>query len=506
MAAIPPDPLYVPLAELDANKVEPIDEYREGGLHPILVGDILGGRYGVFDKLGHGQSSTVWLCLDRRSRGFKWCAVKVLAAQVSTEDSRELAAARDLRVLYLKGSHLSPPFDDFWIEGPNGRHLCLVSEVLGPSITDVLVTDPRDILFQVAESLQFLHEHEMCHGNIQPANIRFRIPSLRRVNEAGIGNILGPPRSETVVALNEEAARRGPTRVYESKAFRIDQTDDIEIAVIDFSATFPFGRPPDFSSLPIEYMSPDIALDVDFGPSMDVWALVATIVRLRTDSPMFDGTDRDTLMRDFELKMGIMPNPYNEAYRLRIWAGQGPTAVLVLDPTRPASMPLAIYNFMVTQIIQTAFPGGDAFAVYTEGQQRIMTRRPGIDDVNLPPREYDFTLSDEEAASLADLFRRSFRYPRADRLDLAGVMSHGYFEGRRSRIKGDPGRLRGLFENLVLEHRKFWLFLLVIFIANLIRTWWVHRELVYGTCWAIPGWEYSCYFVKWGYFGSFLPY
>lgn len=496
MAGIPPGPIYAPLQELDANRVEPLHQYRQGGLHPILVGEILGGRYGVFDKLGHGQSSTVWLCLDRKSRGFKWCAVKVLAAEVSTEDSNELRFARILRQMHLKGSHLLPPFDHFWIEGPNGRHLCLVSDVVGPSITSVLVTDPRDILFQAAESLQFLHQHGMCHGNLQPANIRFRIPSHRRVNEAGIGNILGPPRRETVVTLNAEGTQRGPTHVYQSKAFPIAQTDDIEIAVIDFSATFEVDDPPQFSRLPLEHMSPGVALDRELDPSMDVWALVTTIVLLRTDSPMFAGLDRETLVQDFELRMGLMPNPYNVDHRVRIWEDQGQHGILALDPTQPVTMHIAHYNFMIAQH-GAAFPGRDPLSAHTAKPQSILTRRPGIDDVNLPPHRHDFVLSEEEVESLSDLFRRSFRYHPAERLDLAGVMSHGYFEGRQSRIRGDPGALRGIFEagKFLVEHWRFCLFLLGILIVSLIRSWWVHR-VVYGTCWAIPGWEYSCYFTR----------
>lgn len=61
-------------AELDKYEIEPllhteerIDKYRPGGYHPVSIEDTFSnGRYKVYNKLGHGGSSTVWLALDGR--------------------------------------------------------------------------------------------------------------------------------------------------------------------------------------------------------------------------------------------------------------------------------------------------------------------------------------------------------------------------------------------------------------------------------------------------------
>ncbi len=46
---------------------ERIDKYRPGGYHPGSIEDTFSnGRYQVYNKLGHGGSSTVWLALDGR--------------------------------------------------------------------------------------------------------------------------------------------------------------------------------------------------------------------------------------------------------------------------------------------------------------------------------------------------------------------------------------------------------------------------------------------------------
>ena len=61
-------------AELEKYQIEPllhteerIDKYRPGGYHPVTIEDTFSnGRYTVYNKLGHGGSSTVWLALDGR--------------------------------------------------------------------------------------------------------------------------------------------------------------------------------------------------------------------------------------------------------------------------------------------------------------------------------------------------------------------------------------------------------------------------------------------------------
>lgn len=54
---------------------EGIDDYKEGGYHPVFVGEILNGRYVILQKLGWGHFSTVWLCRDTKFGSY--VAIKV---------------------------------------------------------------------------------------------------------------------------------------------------------------------------------------------------------------------------------------------------------------------------------------------------------------------------------------------------------------------------------------------------------------------------------------------
>lgn len=42
-----------------------VEDYRPGGYHPVLLGDMFNnGQYKVLRKLGEGSYSTVWLARD----------------------------------------------------------------------------------------------------------------------------------------------------------------------------------------------------------------------------------------------------------------------------------------------------------------------------------------------------------------------------------------------------------------------------------------------------------
>lgn len=70
--------------------------------------------------------------------------------------------------------HVMRMVDDFSLEGPNGTHLCLVLELLGPSLPDTIDacfsdgrlpgTLAKTIAKQVVSGVQFLHQEGIGHG------------------------------------------------------------------------------------------------------------------------------------------------------------------------------------------------------------------------------------------------------------------------------------------------------------------------------------------------------
>ena len=103
------------------NGVENLEKYKPKGYHPIMIGDVLHGRYRIVDKLGFGGYSTVWLAQDRYQE--EYVAVKVGIANLL---SQEMKCLRALSASSLHPGHDAIPFplDEFEIRGPNGVHIC----------------------------------------------------------------------------------------------------------------------------------------------------------------------------------------------------------------------------------------------------------------------------------------------------------------------------------------------------------------------------------------------
>jgi serine/threonine-protein kinase SRPK3 len=165
-------------SELD--DVEDIEEYEHGGFHPVHLRDIYDDRYKILHKLGWGGFSTVWLARDLVLS--RYVALKIILAD-ALSDCSELEIFQKLGVALGEerkaegGRYIGGLLDSFAISGPNGTHLCLVSELMGPSI-DALgdccgkVGDrrrlqanfTRKIARQVVLGLKFLHSKQVCHG------------------------------------------------------------------------------------------------------------------------------------------------------------------------------------------------------------------------------------------------------------------------------------------------------------------------------------------------------
>lgn len=164
--------IYKPIP---SGRTEDPDEYKWDGLHPVHIGDkFRDGRYRIVHKLGHGSFSTVWLARDeQRSR---YVALKIVEAETSAEDGRD---SRELRVLRdLAKSTLQHPgrmyvltlMDDFWIDGPNGRSLCYVTEIAGSrvarpkEVTYNSLDWSQKIAYQLFQGVSYLHACNVAHG------------------------------------------------------------------------------------------------------------------------------------------------------------------------------------------------------------------------------------------------------------------------------------------------------------------------------------------------------
>ena len=147
------------------------DRYRTNGLHPLIIGDVLrDGNYKIVHKLGSGSFATVWLAKDTSEN--RYVSLKILSAEtpLDCKELQILEAITAATVVHKGRDFTIQLLDQFIIDGPNGKHWCLVTKVAGdrlarkPGLPYNSLEWPRIISLQVAEALGFLHTLGLAHG------------------------------------------------------------------------------------------------------------------------------------------------------------------------------------------------------------------------------------------------------------------------------------------------------------------------------------------------------
>ena len=301
---------------------EDVSRYRPGGLHPVHLDDQLDGRrYKVLQKLGHGASSTVWLARD--CSHFKYVAVKIKEAELSNLHN-ELDILKHLSEvksdhpgrIYTSGSLF---LRNFWIDGPNGRHLALVFQVRGPSISRLSYWHVRlhtslaqSIVIQVTKGLEYLHSEGICHGDLNSSNVLFQLTNFDSWTDYKLQMQLGKPRRSYL-----EPGPGRPRYLVDSASF-FDAEPRLltkNITIVDHSESFFVKFPPSHElRTAYHYTAPEVLFGWNPSFHSDIWGLGCLIFEMRAGFHLFptaiDNPPLEAVGQIAEL-LGKVPSSWN---------------------------------------------------------------------------------------------------------------------------------------------------------------------------------------------------
>lgn len=316
------EPLYHQMDEEDI--LEDIQLYQPGGFHPIMPFDFLGDnqRFEVWTKLGQGTFGIVWLCHDNQKD--KFCAVKVLRHDVSSQEEilSEVKVSNILQGVSAETAwenHVVMPTEHFWQNGPNGTHLCLVMSVLGPSVSRTRCYNAqntnllKNICFQLAEGMAFLHGHGICHGDFRPANILFKT-TLSNLTLDEMDAYMPSPRAHAILRLDGyDGSEHAPKYAIEPMFLELeDRYITRSIAIIDFGVAFDALNSAKHASIPKAWAAPESQPEIDAPPQMgsDLWALGITVFETLCGSTPFQTFGGAFSWSMVEEALGPVPEPY----------------------------------------------------------------------------------------------------------------------------------------------------------------------------------------------------
>ncbi|KAF6826226.1 protein kinase domain-containing protein [Colletotrichum plurivorum] len=300
LKSTPPEHVWRLLTVWWDDFLEALHGYRPGRYHPIhLQDELCDGRYIVIHKLGYGGHSTVWLCKDQHAKVSIYVSIKILVA----DDGED-------------GKH-------FVSDSGNGRHLCLVYPVLGPTVDLTIKLDReqgkhrfQDVAQQVVGALALLHGRKICHGDFRPSNILLGFESLGGLEVEEVFARLGKPHTSKVtiqpsrswkpLESTPHAPRYLVLPVDFSRAGK-DLVYDPSVHVIDFGESFDVSKPsPARFGIPINYAAPEVVFDKSGATAMDLWALGCTLYAIRLGQQLFNLISEDEAVDLADLLQGLL--------------------------------------------------------------------------------------------------------------------------------------------------------------------------------------------------------
>ncbi|PGH28124.1 hypothetical protein AJ80_00014 [Polytolypa hystricis UAMH7299] len=197
----------------EAIEEESLPEYDADLYYPVYIGQVFCDRYQVAGKLGYGVTSTVWLARDLVEPDDPgYVALKIYVTGYM-QSNNEVAIYEHINAVSAKTAHVGSKdirkfLSSFELEGPHGKHTCIIQQALGITMDHLLSYLPnRTMTLEAAKpflrklliGLAFLHDE--AWSLVSPRTLfRGRDPETNEHHDgyliAELGAVLGPPPAE----------------------------------------------------------------------------------------------------------------------------------------------------------------------------------------------------------------------------------------------------------------------------------------------------------------------
>ncbi|EGE01731.1 CMGC/CLK protein kinase [Trichophyton equinum CBS 127.97] len=273
-----------PFVKLDSSQKieeEELPQYIAEDFYPVYIGDVLASKYLVVAKLGFGSTSTIWLCRDVQSH--QYYTLKVCTR--GRRPDRELTVSEHLS---NSDDHFGKKLvrlvlDSFELDGPHGKHTCLIYKPLGMSFTEFQsMSDgkmlPKAFIQRSVQltliSLAFMHENNVIHTDISSNNLLQGIEDTSMLAQLEENENRRPVARKVLRDRHVYYSRPMPT------ATGLPVLSDLGEARIG-----PQSHRGDI--MPGIYRAPEVILDMEWDSKVDIWSMGTMIWDLAESNHLF---------------------------------------------------------------------------------------------------------------------------------------------------------------------------------------------------------------------------
>jgi serine/threonine protein kinase len=191
--------------------------------------------------------------------------------------------------------------DHFKLDGPNGTHSCIVLELLGPSVPDLLDARFRgerfpgklakNIATHALLGLDYLHQYKIGHGgeltilkfladfsfmsDLHTRNLAFTIRSIHSLGEEEFFQKLGNPETGLIRRKDGKPLESGmPKYLVRPTSYPAGLSVlSYPIKIVDFGESFLDNEIPDKLHTPLPVRAPEIIFGEKFDYRVDLWSM-----------------------------------------------------------------------------------------------------------------------------------------------------------------------------------------------------------------------------------------
>ncbi|PYH50065.1 CMGC/CLK protein kinase [Aspergillus saccharolyticus JOP 1030-1] len=283
-------------AKLDPSEAweeEQLPYYEANHFYPVRIGEVFLDRYQVVAKLGYGTSSTVWLCRDLQTHGYR--TLKVCAQ--GHDPVQEVAVSEHLKNApdHAGRALVRLVLRSFVATGPHGKHRCLVYKACGMNMTKYMngCTLPTELgqrsLQLTLIALSFLHANQTVHTDVSPNNI------LQKIDDSSMLSAMEEEEMTQPIARKVLADHR---TIYRSRAMPACEG----LPVLSDLGEARFGHAKyQGDIMPGIYRAPEVILGMEWDDKVDIWSVGVMAWDLLQDEHLFSAKTHGVLCNEQHL-------------------------------------------------------------------------------------------------------------------------------------------------------------------------------------------------------------